>query len=372
MLAFVSNLYPYPGHGGRGLFNAQLVQALVRSGVEVEVRALVASPNPVRWRSTRNWQTPDGHVAASYVPYPHIPLVGRSWAGGFATRSLLGAKVGQAGGILGSWLYPDGVAVCRVARRMGVPAWVMVLGSDRIHLEHPLRRRQILKALVYAEGIICVADPLAEVLVEAGVPAGKVHVVRNGVDQERFAPRLRQDAERRLEASGVSLPSGRRVLFLGNLVGVKGPDVAMAAMRCVIAQVPDAVFLLAGDGPMRGGLERDAVGLPVTFLGRQPYELVPDLLGACDMLLLSSRSEGMPNVVAEARTSGVPVVATDVGLCRAMLAGHDQCAVVASEGIEPMARAIQEVLSSPLPPARICAFSRSWDDMAREILALMG
>jgi glycosyltransferase involved in cell wall biosynthesis len=370
MITFVTNLFPYPSMPGRGLFNLQLVSALARRGERIEVKALVAVTNPLCLQAVRAWQMSCGQVDVDYIPYAHIPLLGRSFAALSASRALAVAVGECADVIIASWLYPDGVAVCRVARQLGKPCWVMVLGSDMLHLKHYARRKQIMDGLISAAGVVCVADTLAERLVLEGVPAERVHVVRNGVDLERFCPSPKLEAEQRLADSGVVLPQGRRVLFLGNLVDVKCPDVALACMRRVCSEQVGVSFVVAGDGPMRRRLERAAEGVPVCFIGRQPYERVPDLLNASDLLLLSSRSEGMPNVVAEARACGLPVVATDVGLCRAMLDGHEKCRVVPAGDVPGLASAVSQLVMYP-SDRRVAAFERSWDDMAAQMKDLL-
>ncbi len=375
MLSFVTNLYGYPSQPGRGLFNQQLIAAMRRCGESVAVEALVAMSNPFAGAAIAAWKAPAEAVNVTYRPYWHAPLIGRSWAAASATRALRAASFDQADVVLGSWLYPDGVAACRGAQQAGKPCWVMVLGTDRMHLAHPRRRGQIVKALAGAAGVICVADSIAAYLIEAGVPEDRVHVVHNGVDTERFKPQDREMAEAEVAASGCTLPAGRRILFLGNLVDVKGPDLALAVSEQLgAAGVEDYTLLVAGDGPMRQKLEARVESMDmssqVCFLGRQPYSTIPALLNACDLLLLTSRSEGMPNVVVESRACGLPVVATDVGMCRDMLAGHEACAVVPAGDAVALAGAVRDVLGGPMTP-RVSAFSRSWDDMASEMLALM-
>jgi glycosyltransferase involved in cell wall biosynthesis len=81
------------------------------------------------------------------------------------------------------------------------------------------------------------------------------------------------------------------------------------------AQLPDVVFLLAGDGPRRTMLEQEAAELGVTerivFLGAR--DDIPVLLETCDVFALPSLNEGLPLTVLEAMAARRPVIATSVG-----------------------------------------------------------
>lgn len=102
---------------------------------------------------------------------------------------------------------------------------------------------------------------------------------------------------------------------VANLRPVKNHLLLIDAASRVLVSRPDALFVLAGDGPLRGQVlaEIDRRGLSdrVRFLGRVPQ--ANRLVAAADVLVLSSDSEGMPVVVMEAIAAGVPVVSTAVG-----------------------------------------------------------
>src|SRR4029453_11595231 len=91
----------------------------------------------------------------------------------------------------------------------------------------------------------------------------------------------------------------------------KGHEYLLAAA----AQIPDATFVLAGDGPLRSELEVRARELGIAgrclFLGERAD--VPDLLAAADLFVLPSLFEGLPVSILEAMAAGRPVVATAIG-----------------------------------------------------------
>jgi glycosyltransferase involved in cell wall biosynthesis len=109
------------------------------------------------------------------------------------------------------------------------------------------------------------------------------------------------------------------------------------------AQVPQARFVLAGDGPLRTSLEAQArsLGLEqrVKFLGYRSD--IPDLLAGCDVFVLPSLYEGLPLSILEAMSAGKPVIATQIG-------GTDEAVIPNETGL----------LIPPADPAALAAAIR--------------
>ncbi len=120
----------------------------------------------------------------------------------------------------------------------------------------------------------------------------KVQVVPNGVEI-----RGRMDSQ------------GEKLVYVGRLTRKKGVEYLISAMKLV----RDVDLLIVGDGQDRERLEKMAVGLPVEFVGRVPPERVYEYLRQAKILILPSLYEGLPNVILEAMSMGVPVIATRVG-----------------------------------------------------------
>ena len=110
-------------------------------------------------------------------------------------------------------------------------------------------------------------------------------------------------------------PGAPLVGVVGRLSSEKGVDVFLDALAALARRGVAVDAVLAGDGPERAALERqrDALGLAdrVHFLG--PVRDVASLYPQLDLVVLPSRSEGLPNVLLEALRADVPVVATRVG-----------------------------------------------------------
>lgn len=381
MILTLSNLYPRPDQPTRGLFNLQLFAALNRR-VEVENVCLVPEWRPWRDAAIRRWvdPEPDG-VSTTYLPVRYLPWVGRDIAARLYGRALDVLDACTPDGVeavYGAWLYPDGVLAASLARRRGCPLWLMALGSDvHHHLASAARRRDVIAACAQAEGVVVVSRSLAVALREAGVAHAKLHVVPNGVDATRFFHASPEEARAGLPAAHRDAWSaeGATVLFVGNLVPVKGVDVLVQAL----AALPDATRLvLVGDGPERTRLTRLAAraGMAdrVVFAGVRPHGEIAYWMQAADVLCLPSRSEGMPNVVIEALCCGLPVVASDVGACGELLADDGASRTVPVDDVQALGAALQSVLREPgdrFARAERSALQYSWDHMADALLALI-
>jgi glycosyltransferase involved in cell wall biosynthesis len=216
---------------------------------------------------------------------------------------------------------------------------------------------------------VAVSRSLAGIAAELGARRENVHVLHNGVDIGSFAILPREQARERLGLDR----RANLLLFVGNLLPVKGVDVLLDALLMAGKPALGAgrmTLAIAGDGPMRPWAERrvrragaeDAVRL----LGHIPREQVALWMNAADVLVLPSRNEGCPNVVLEALACGTPVVASRVGAVPELV--DDACGATVEPG-EPaeLARAVESVLSRQWDRAalRRRVEGMSWEANAR-------
>ena len=189
---------------------------------------------------------------------------------------------------------------------------------------------------------------LAPVACGPGVEAA---LEQHGLEPLATVPNAVSPAPPPADRAELELASGRRlVLAVGRLVEQKNHALAIQA----IADVPDAVLAIAGDGMLRDELERLAeetsVADRVLFLGVRRDARA--LMGAADAVVLSSRWEGLPLTALEALASGTPLVATDVRGLRELV--HDgENALLVPEEPQALAAALRRVLDDPVLAARL-------------------
>jgi glycosyltransferase involved in cell wall biosynthesis len=201
--------------------------------------------------------------------------------------------------------------------------------------------------------IIAVSDEVkTRYATELRVPLRKLAVVRNGIRVPRFV----RPPDPVLRAELVRGRPNYVVLTPARLHEQKGHAFLLAAA----AQVPDATFVLAGDGPLRAQLEAQARELGIAdrcvFLGHRSD--VPDLLAAADLLVLSSLYEGLPVSVLEAMAAQRPVVATAIGGTDEAITHEAGGLLVPPRDVTALASAIRRVRADPALADRLAAAGR--------------
>jgi glycosyltransferase involved in cell wall biosynthesis len=195
-----------------------------------------------------------------------------------------------------------------------------LLQRERVALVHSHGSRGTLYAGLATRGIgiplvwhVRVAEPdprLDRLLARLARAAGKVTVVPNGVDGQRFSPGPPDPALFRALGLDPLVPV---VGYFGRLERGKGVDVLMDAAALLHDKLPTTAFLFVGDGPLRGTLSARAasLGLPACFAGHR--DDVAALLRLCAAVVLPSRQEAFGRILIEAMATGVPIVASAVG-----------------------------------------------------------
>jgi glycosyltransferase involved in cell wall biosynthesis len=285
-----------------------------------------------------------------FPTYFYTPKVLRGLYGSFLWYSVRGTvqrliEAFRPEVVIGYWSHPDGEVAVRAARMSGVPAVVMVGGSDVLLLTRdPRRRLRVVAALEAADAVLAVGADIKRRIGDLGIPLDKVHVFSRGVDGGVFSPGDRADARARL-----GIPQVRMLLWVGRMVPVKGLDVLLEACLRLKSRNLSFRLYLVGDGPLQERLEArvKANGLQeqVCFAGPVPHEQLADWYRAADLTVLPSRSEGVPNVLLESLACGTPFVASRVGGV-AELAVNPELDLVPPEDPDALAAAIVRSLLS--------------------------
>jgi glycosyltransferase involved in cell wall biosynthesis len=342
-LLFVSNLFPNAAEPTRGMHNAQQVAALAKH-CDIKVVAPMHHPVPDEtWRS----------IAVTHPRFLRVPLLSRPLNGWLFARAITPViRQEQFDVALVNWAYPDAYGVMLVAEKLKFPFATTVQGSDvNVLFQNPTRKRQILRALRASRMVFCRSEALRDRLSTEGITATTVY---NGIDRERFQLLDRAEACRTLGLN----PDRQRILFVGNLLPVKGPTVLAKAAEHL--QNVDLVFI--GSGPERITLGR--------CVGTRPHDEIPLWMNACDVLCLPSLNEGLPNVALEAMACGLPVVASRVGgVPEVAHDGLNGFLVPPSDPIA-LAEALQRALATKWDRDAICGSVSlfDWDVNARTVL----
>ena len=120
-------------------------------------------------------------------------------------------------------------------------------------------------------------------------------------------------------------------------------------------QRPNLRFVVVGDGSERASLERlaDELGVPTLFLGHRPNDEVPDLVAAMDVLVLSSRFEGMPLALLEWMAAGKAIVASRVGGIPSIVEHEQEALLVPPRDYVGFAQEIARLLDDPSERRRL-------------------
>jgi len=200
---------------------------------------------------------------------------------------------------------------------------------------------------------ICASEAIRRMLVADGVPAVKTVTVHEGIELGRVeaAPpaKLHQD---------LFLPHGAPLI--GNvaaLVPHKGQRHLIEAAALVVRQIPDARFVIAGEGELRPTLERvireHRLEKHVLLTGFRPDIL--SLHKAFDIFVMSSITEGLGTSLVDAMAAGKPIVATSTGGIPEVVVDGETGMLVAPRDHEGMATAIVALLRDPTLRARMGA-----------------
>jgi glycosyltransferase involved in cell wall biosynthesis len=225
------------------------------------------------------------------------------------------------------------------ARLLG-PARPAVIYSEhnQIYRLDARARRRFRGYVKLADVVLAVSQELRSTLVDQLRISRPVRVLHNGIDPAAFAaadgPRIRRELGCRdgefLVGTAVVLSEQKGIRYL------------LDAARIVRATDPALRFLIAGDGPLRAELERQAAALDlrdtVRFLGFRAD--VPQFIAALDAYVLPSLWEGLPLALLEAMAGGKPIVATRVGGNPEIVDDGDNGLLVPSRDPSALARAI--------------------------------
>lgn len=203
-----------------------------------------------------------------------------------------------------------------MARHFGARSPIVLTEHGREFPDNTSRTHHVANRLLLRrrDRVVGVGSEVRRVLIDKeGFPAGRVEVVSNGIDLSSYAD---EGSDREAVRREIGIHPGDLVIAqVARMVPIKDHATAIRALEHLVGGHRDARLIIIGDGPEAGSIGamiRDrGLDAHVRMLGRR-WD-VPRLLGAADLALLTSVSEGIPLSLIEAMAAGLPVVSTDVG-----------------------------------------------------------
>lgn len=212
----------------------------------------------------------------------------------------------------------------------------------------PIRKAFVnrLKYSRLVSAFVAISDFVAETLVNAGVPRGRIRVIPSCVRVEDFAsPEPADDARRELGLSD----DDPVVLNVGSLSKEKAQEDILSVARIVSGQMPRVRFLIAGEGrllhKLKGRARELGVDSIVSFLGFR--DDVPRLMRLSQVFIFPSESEGLGTSVLQAMAARLPVVACRTGGTKEIVKEGATGFLVETHDVSHMAEAVVNLLRDP-------------------------
>lgn len=201
-----------------------------------------------------------------------------------------------------------------------------------------------------ADGVRVVSEALKSKLVERlGMTEDRVNVLPVGVN---FTPVDRVEKGEACKAAINPKLAGKPVvLFVGRFYAPKNLSLWVEVAERVSREVPEAYFVMAGDGPLlaeiRALVENKKLSERFCFLGKVGHERLPEVYAAADLFLLTSNYEGYGRVVVEAHLAGLPVVSTKSTGPKDLIVDGETGYLHPLKDVDGLARSVVRLLSVP-------------------------
>jgi glycosyltransferase involved in cell wall biosynthesis len=378
--------WEYPPHnvGGLGKHVYELVPALTRAGVEVQL----LTP---RWAGgTGEEVVADGTIVHRIEP----PVVDMPdfFTGAWRTNVAIeerGKRLLDAGGYdlihAHDWLVAFAGVALKHAFRIPLLATVHATEYGRSRGlpagEMPRAIHNVEWWLTYEAWrvIVCSNFMAAEIATAFHTPADKVDVVPNGVETDRFDALdgldLREFRRR------YALDSEKILFYVGRVVNEKGVHLLVEAMPRILAARPDAKLIVAGTGGSLAGARARAADLGLgdkaIFTGFIPDEDRDRLFRVADVACFPSLYEPFGIVALEAMAARVPVVASSVGGLADVVENHETGLTVYPDSVDSLVWGVLHTLDHPdWAAARVANAYRTvkqrynWDAIAASTIAV--
>lgn len=311
---FLTNAYPDFESSYRGIFIKKMAILLKDEGYEISV------VTPKIYGGSQYFEEQNGikvyrfpffagnKLLIEYNNIPYLRMMLYCFTGFFLTLYVLVRNRCQL--IHAHWAIPTGLIGALAASLLRKPLMVTIHGSDfRLATD---RSSVLKKIFLYvckrAKHLHCVSGLMKKEIENLDVDGRKISAFPMGIEEKFLG--VGRDQKRYFSHRPITIISNRNLLPIYNV------SLLIRAIPVIIEEESRVRFLIAGDGPEREKLEREAkdlnVGDLVQFLGQVPHEAMPDLLSQADIYISTSLSDGTSVSLLEALAAGTFPVVTDI------------------------------------------------------------
>jgi glycosyltransferase involved in cell wall biosynthesis len=352
-------MYPSTWNEVTGIFVHEQVKELIKQGCEIKVVSAVPwAPFPMnklkqKWRDYSRVPLKDTLEGVEiyrprYLTVPRGNVLGISGYLMYRGIRKVIAEIYTAFEfdiIHAHTVFPDGVAGALLRKHMiDKPLCITAHGSDvRLLSQNPLCKDQIIRVLVASDAIISGHPEITGLVRHLG--RDEVAEIPNGVDLEKFNPRISGDRIRK----ECNVREEHIISFIANLIPFKDPETFVRSVPLVLRERDDIRFLVVGDGPLRVSIENLSRALEVDeyviFAGRRKD--VNLILAASDIFVALSPVENIwSTTILESMAAGTPCIVTKAGTTERHLMHGETAYLIEKKNPKALAEAILHLLSN--------------------------
>jgi len=310
----ITNAYPDFDSSYRGIFIKKLAQLLQKDGYEISVvtpKIYKGSHYFEKQNGLRIYRFPffaGNKLLIQYEKIPYLRMILFYITGFFLT--IFAVVKHRCCLIHAHWAIPTGVIGALVGVLLRKPLIVTIHGSDfRMAMDRSfLLRKLFLYVCRRARHVTCVSEVQKREIEQLGIGGEKISVFPMGIDATFLE--VGKNRERDLKNRSFTILSNRNLLPIYNV------SLLIRAIPVVLKEEPKAQFIIAGEGPEKENIEKEAENLNVSssvrFLGQVPHEEMPNILAQTDIYVSTSLYDGTSVSLLEAMGSGAFPIVTDI------------------------------------------------------------
>lgn len=232
------------------------------------------------------------------------------------------------------FLFPAGSTAVKVGSKLNKKVYCTLGESDILGYERFYKQDYLFSIYNKFEKIFPNSPDIKnELVTKYKLDKEKIEFIPNGVDITKFYPMDKKECRDKL-----NLPKEEKiVLFIGGFIERKGPLRVEKACR-MLEMIPKMIFIGSGSQ-----IPQDD---NVIFSGKVAHDILPLYLNACDVFVLPTKNEGMPNVILEAMACNTSIVTSDIDVNKLILENYENKKLCKFDDVDCISKGIEELLDT--------------------------